>query len=81
LSLKPNGIVLLEDSGPGIPAEIKDRIFDPFFSTKDKGTGLGLATAHSLVEAQGGTIRVSDSELGGTVFSLNFSPLQGELHD
>ena len=80
-SLKPEGIVLVEDSGPGIPKEIRGRMFDPFFSTKQKGTGLGLATVHSIVEAQGGTIQVGDSELGGAAFSLNFSLLQGGSHD
>lgn len=78
LVVKPNGIVQIEDSGPGIPTHIKDRIFDPFFSTKDKGTGLGLATVHSLIESQGGSVHVGSSALGGAVFSLNFSLLQGD---
>ena len=47
------------DDGPGIPSEIMTRIFEPFFSTKPMGTGLGMAICHSLVQQHGGDIRVS----------------------
>jgi signal transduction histidine kinase len=62
----------MRDNGPGIPAHILPRIWDPFFTTKDvgEGTGLGLSIVHELVERHGGTISV-DTKLGkGTVFSI-----------
>src|SRR3990172_184488 len=46
----------VEDSGPGVPAEIMPRLFQPFFTTKEQGTGLGLTIAYTLVEANGGRL-------------------------
>jgi signal transduction histidine kinase len=65
--------VAIRDNGPGIPADKLERIFEPYYTTKEKGTGLGLATVKHNVELYGGTVRV-ESELGkGTTFSLLFS--------
>jgi C4-dicarboxylate-specific signal transduction histidine kinase len=60
----------VEDSGPGIPADIRGRIFDPFFTTKgpDEGTGLGLAICQRVVTEVGGRIWLEDSEFGGAKF-------------
>jgi signal transduction histidine kinase len=58
--------VVFADNGPGIPADIRGKIFTPFFTTKLRGTGLGLPTAKRLVEAQGGTIAVECPPAGGT---------------
>jgi signal transduction histidine kinase/CheY-like chemotaxis protein len=72
ISLPPGQYVWLtvQDAGSGIPAEYLDRIFDPYFSTKEKGSGLGLAVCYSIVRAHGGAITV-DSEIGvGTRFSI-----------
>src|SRR5205085_815008 len=57
----------VEDSGPGVPREIRGPIFDPFFTTKgpDEGTGLGLAICQRVVTEEGGKIWLEDSELGG----------------
>jgi len=62
----------VEDNGPGISAEIVDRLFEPFVTTKEvgKGTGLGLAVCRGLVEAAGGTIATEGSELGGARFVI-----------
>ncbi|WP_428263573.1 sensor histidine kinase [Haliangium sp.] len=63
-------MVVLEvvDDGPGIAAEHVERVFDPFFTTKSKGSGLGLATCHSIVVEHGGTIRAENVAAGGCRF-------------
>jgi PAS domain S-box-containing protein len=55
------------DRGPGIPVEIRDRVFEPFFTTRVNGTGLGLAIVKRLMELQDGTVQLSDREGGGTI--------------
>jgi len=63
--------VVVEDSGPGVPEGLKDRIFDPFVTGKVHGVGLGLAVTRDVVEAHGGTIKVARSaELGGAMFEF-----------
>lgn len=64
--------LVIEDSGPGIAPEVRERIFEPFFSTKDKGTGLGLSTVYSIMKAHGGTIRAEAADLGGERFVMHF---------
>jgi two-component system sensor histidine kinase PilS (NtrC family) len=64
-----SALLEVRDDGPGIPAEVAQKIFDPFFSTKKRGSGLGLATCHSIVVEHGGTIEVG-SQPGGTAFSI-----------
>jgi two-component system sensor kinase FixL len=62
--------VRIADAGPGIPVEIRDRIFTPFFTTKARGTGLGLPTAKRLIEAQQGAIHVEFPPDGGTAVTV-----------
>lgn len=62
--------VRIRDTGPGIDGAILDRIFNPFFTTKDTGTGLGLSIVHRIIEAHDGTIRARNHEQGGAVFEL-----------
>jgi two-component system sensor histidine kinase PilS (NtrC family) len=64
--------VSIKDKGMGIPEKIKDRIFEPFHTTKNKGTGLGLAITHSIVESHGADILVESEEGRGTEFRLSF---------
>jgi len=58
------------DSGPGIPPDVRDKIFTPFFTTRARGTGLGLPTVKRLVEAHGGQVVVECPEGGGTRVTL-----------
>jgi signal transduction histidine kinase len=54
------------DEGPGIPADVQPKIFTPFFTTKARGSGLGLSTARRLIEAHGGVIAIECPPAGGT---------------
>jgi signal transduction histidine kinase len=61
------------DDGPGIPAEMKAKIFDWFFTTKPpgEGTGLGLAVSREILQALGGNLRIEDTPEGGATFILD----------
>ena len=74
---RPQVEVTISDSGPGIPDEIRDRIFEPFVTTKSQGTGLGLAITKRIVTAHHGSISVN-SFPGGTVFHVVLSAYQGD---
>jgi two-component system, NtrC family, sensor histidine kinase AtoS len=69
--------VMISDNGPGIPEEIRDRIFEPFVTTKSHGTGLGLAITKRIVTAHRGSIRVN-SFPGGTIFSICIPACNGD---
>jgi two-component system sensor kinase FixL len=71
-----DAIVTVADGGPGIPAEARARLFTPFFTTKARGTGLGLSTAKRIVEAHGGTISLDCPPEGGTVVTVRL-PVAG----
>jgi signal transduction histidine kinase len=58
----------VEDTGPGVAAEVRPHLFEPFFTTKRNGTGLGLATAQRFASAHGGHIDLESSKLGGARF-------------
>jgi two-component system nitrogen regulation sensor histidine kinase NtrY len=61
--------IIVEDDGPGIPVDQRDRVFDPYFTTKTDGTGLGLAIVKKIVVEHGGTVTVGSSErFGGASF-------------
>jgi len=62
--------VLIADTGLGIPSEAQDNVFDPFFGTKEEGTGLGLWIARRIVTEHGGGMNLEQSSDSGTVFSL-----------
>jgi two-component system, NtrC family, sensor histidine kinase AtoS len=73
----PQVEVTVSDDGPGIPDEIREKIFDPFVTTKSQGTGLGLAITKRIVTAHHGFIRLNTFP-GGTVFHVLLSAYQGE---
>jgi two-component system NtrC family sensor kinase len=65
-----NGVysIAVSDTGPGIPADLRERVLEPFFTTKPvgEGTGLGLSITYSIVRKHSGVLELSDSESGGT---------------
>lgn len=69
----------VKDNGPGIPKDIINKIFDPFFSTKSKaeGTGLGLAVVHGIIQSHSGTIKVQSEEELGTIFDILLPAVKG----
>ncbi len=69
----PGMVVTIADHGPGIPDELRQRVFEAYFTTKADGTGLGLALVRQTVEAHNGTITVSETAGGGATFSIVLS--------
>jgi signal transduction histidine kinase len=67
---KPAVILVVEDTGKGIPPEVEMRLFDPFFTTKEGGTGLGLAISARIVEKHGGLLRYQTKLNQGTIFEV-----------
>jgi len=65
-------VVAIADHGPGIPAELRQRVFEPYFTTKNDGTGLGLALVRVTLEAHRGSISVGDTPGGGATFAIVF---------
>ena len=63
-------IVRISDSGPGVPKDIRDKILDPFFTTKSDSTGIGLSLCHRVIDDHGGSLTVSGSDLGGAEFRI-----------
>ena len=62
--------IVLSDSGPGIPPHVRERLFEPFLTTKSSGTGLGLPTVRRVVEAHGGTVAIECPPSGGTLVRI-----------
>jgi two-component system NtrC family sensor kinase len=72
----------VEDDGPGVSEEVRERLFEPFVTTKEvgKGTGLGLAVCRGLIEAAGGTITLSDDYTDGARFVITL-PVSPEIRN
>lgn len=68
----------VRDSGPGVPADKQSAIFEPFFSTKPEGTGLGLWIVQQIVIAHGGVVQVENPPGGGAVFRIELPARPGE---
>ena len=82
LSVRPEGeraLLDVADEGPGIPAEVRPRIFDPYFTTRRDGTGLGLAIVRKIVLQHGGDVEVRERPGGGARFvvALPLAPPSG----
>jgi signal transduction histidine kinase len=67
----PTVELIISDDGPGIPGDITDRIFNPFFTTKPQGSGLGLAIVRKIVDAHEGRIDVAAGQGRGTTFTVS----------
>ncbi|OGI23044.1 MAG: hypothetical protein A2287_00475 [Candidatus Melainabacteria bacterium RIFOXYA12_FULL_32_12] len=67
--------IKIQDQGEGISPENKEKIFTPYFSTKERGTGLGLAQARKIMEAHGGSLNIISTSPNGTIFGLTL-PIQ-----
>ena len=63
-------VIRVKDNGPGIPKSVRDKVFQPFFSTKEEGTGLGLSIAYRIVEEHGGWLSLKSKEGEGTTFTI-----------
>lgn len=68
-----SGVMMeVEDSGPGVPAELKEQIFNPFVTTKKSGVGLGLAIVSKIVDAHGGSLKLVSEPGHGACFRVTF---------
>ena len=65
-----NIVIQFEDTGIGIPKEELPKIFDPFYTTKEKGTGLGLAVSYNIIKKMNGTITVESEAGKGSIFTI-----------
>jgi two-component system NtrC family sensor kinase len=72
-------LITVEDTGPGIPLALRERVIEPFFTTKPvgQGTGLGLSITYSIVQKHGGTLEFRDAVGGGSCVEIRF-PLTRE---
>ena len=77
---RPAGVVEIVDSGPGVPADVRGRLFTPFFTTKDGGTGLGLPISLRIVEEHGGALEVQSQAGQGTTLRV-WLPLADETEE
>jgi len=66
----------IQDTGKGMTPEVREKIFHPFFTTKEKGTGLGLAVIHKIITDHNGTIELDSTPGGGSNFTIRL-PIQG----
>jgi len=72
--------IIIKDEGAGIPDEYINKIFDPYFTTKEEGTGLGLATVYSIVQKHGGKIEVESEINTGATFTIYLPAIKTDTH-
>lgn len=72
--------VSIEDSGPGLPSPVAERLFEPFVSTKSEGMGLGLSICHTIINGHEGRIWADSSKIGGTAFHFTLIDASGDDH-
>ncbi|MCX8071047.1 MAG: ATP-binding protein [Candidatus Binatia bacterium] len=74
------GEVRVRDTGPGLPKELREKVFQPFFTTKPDGTGLGLALCLQIAEDHGGYLEIREPEGRGVIFAAGFPEFIAEIH-
>jgi signal transduction histidine kinase len=72
-------VLTVEDNGPGLSKDEPDKLFEPFYSTKPTGTGLGLAVSRAIVQAHGGSLETGKSALGGAKLTIRLPAWIGEV--
>ena len=65
-------VLRVSDSGPGVPPSLREKVFDPFFTTRKDGSGIGLSFSHRIIADHGGSLRVDTSRWGGAEFRIEF---------
>jgi signal transduction histidine kinase len=70
-------LVAISDSGPGVPLLMKDQVFDPFYSTKNGSTGIGLSITNRIITDHGGSLDILESRLGGAEFRIELPIKKG----
>ena len=76
-ALDGDSVLVVTDTGPGIPAKVQDKIFNLYFSTKENGSGIGLAMTFRVIQMHSGTIDFATEEGKGTSFRMRFPGLAG----
>jgi len=78
--LGPASVISVRDNGPGIPSHLHEKIFQPFFTTKEQGTGLGLSIAQRIITEHGGRLEIESSKERGAAFIITL-PCQEPTHE
>ena len=71
--------IRVEDSGDGIPEDLREKIFDPFYTTKHGSSGIGLSISQRIVEDHGGTLTVEPGQWGGAAFTITLPVAEGPI--
>jgi C4-dicarboxylate-specific signal transduction histidine kinase len=69
-----SGLLVVEDHGSGVPDNLRDKLFQPFFTTKGEGLGMGLAICRTILQTLGGSIRLQDNAEPGASFQVVLPP-------
>ena len=72
-------VIELSDSGPGIPASVREKVFQPFFTTKEEGSGLGLSITTRIVEEHGGRVEIKSEEGEGATFVITLPVKEADI--
>jgi signal transduction histidine kinase len=70
-------LIGISDSGPGVPIELREKVLDPFYSTKNGSTGIGLSISHRIIRDHRGTLKIAQSKWGGAEFTIEI-PLRSQ---